>query len=120
MKNPQYKPKIVKVSNSRLTLVCFDRYDAYDDKSGLRSDFPSEPGGVEVVDLNYRTSTKINYSVNEVIIYDKGLMIKSDIKIILIWLNLVIIITTGSVRYTVGFFKANDWIVYKFVVLLEL
>lgn len=40
-------------------------YGAYDDKSGLRSDSPSEPSGVEVVDLNYRKSTKINYPVNE-------------------------------------------------------
>lgn len=38
---------------------------AYDVKPGLRSDFPSEPDGVEVMEFNYRESTKINYSVNE-------------------------------------------------------
>lgn len=64
-----------------------------------------------MVDLNYRKSTKINYPVNEVIKYKKGLMIIYDFKIIVTWLNLVIIITTGSVRYTiVVFFKANAWI----------
>lgn len=65
-----------------------------------------------MVDLNYRKSTKINYPVNEVIKYKKGLMIIYDFKIIVTWLNLVIIITTGSVRYTIVgfFFKANAWI----------
>lgn len=38
---------------------------AYDVKSGSRSDFPSEPDEVEVMEFNYRESTKINYSVNE-------------------------------------------------------
>lgn len=65
-----------------------------------------------MVDLNYRKSTKINYPVNEVIKYKKGLMIIYDFKIIVAWLNLVISNHNwlSEIHNCGFFFKANAWI----------